>query len=210
MSETSATPLSRKLILAAYGCAPSTARGDRLATAAAAAAPRLEACTVAAAAVVAGELSGEWSHASEAPASSRLPGTGAVTAGATPPLGSPLGSSIGSPLGEGALALSKRREGEEDEQAVEGEGKRAAEAAEAAVVEAAEATGPLTSRCAGGPSRLSIPCACTATARSTAERSSRTRKTPTPCGAAGFGSVPAVEYAISGSPAGAEGRGVSD
>ena len=66
MSETSATPLSRKLILAAYGWAPSTARGDRLATGAAAAAPRLEACAGAAAAVVAGELSGEWSHASEA------------------------------------------------------------------------------------------------------------------------------------------------
>ena len=165
MSETSATPLSRKLILAAYGWAPSTARGDRLATGAAAAAPRLEACTGAAAAVVAGELSGEWSHASEALASSRLPGTGAVTGGARPPLGSPLGSplcsSIGSPLGEGALALSKRRGGEEDERAVEGEGKRAAEAAEA---EAAEAAGPLTSRCAGGPSRLSNPCACTATA----------------------------------------------
>ena len=164
MSETSATPLSRKLILAAYGWAPSTARGDRLATGAAAAAPRLEACAGAAAAVVAGELSGEWSHASEALASSRLPGAGAVTGGARPPLGSPLCSSIGSPLGEGALALSKRRGGEEDEQAVEGEGKRAAEAAEAAEAEAAEAAGPLTSRCAGGPSRLSNPCAGTATA----------------------------------------------
>ena len=125
LSETSATPLS-KLILAAYGWVPSLAGGGCLATGAAASVSRLDACTGAAAVVVTGEFSGEWSQASEAPASKRLPGTGAgaVAGGAR------------APLGEGALALSKRREGEEVEQAAEDDGKRAAEAAEEAEAEA--------------------------------------------------------------------------